>query len=626
MRGSTRRSSYINIYPRRSGRTAVARGGFRKPTSMAFRTRGNMIASQQQRDSATVVLQGMMNVPITVNTQNINPVSNGAVVGISMWQLLFNTKFWTNYKDMWDQVKMLGFRCRIIGNSAASTVLASGLSSVGVVTAIDRTSIPGGITAPTFTNNEQGNGNKKPAILLNPGKAGDSEEMINNALSYGSCKTKNWSPGNAFYQWVSCYPTTLNEKEHWIETKNAKITMGVWDTGIKKPMLELGYPSGLDVESENNALEASGLGRLGTAPTPGFNPVMLIGIYNIPQTAASSPQVFTFSIEYKIPCTFRGARSGTQDAAGLIQAPSPSGRALNIEITENGDKIFNEGPYNPVTIKTNVTPNIKRNETFGIDMNGTMVVEAGLNENGEKQYLENITIETGVQQIINKIGIEAYIRKDENPGLQVGITSEKLENALIWNTQNLDENGNLLIANMNVARIDTNTLNGRSINIEDNTVDGIVVIMKNAGYGTEKKTLIWGVIDDWGGSETENAPWPIKNIVVPALNAEWTRYMTWKWNDEVKEELKSSLDEFVKMKLIGNWEIAIGGDKIRQTENTVISIATGEDRAGYRGDALGRLYLQEDQAYTINEKITKTYNDGEEIETAYFSGLINITV
>lgn len=609
----------------RGGRT-IGRGG------MMFRARGNMMASKQQRDSAAVVLQGMMNVPISVNTQNANPVSNGAVVGLSIWQLLFNTKFWEHYKEMWDQVKMMGFRCRIIGNSAATTVLASGLSSVGVVTAVDRTSIPGGVIAPVFMPDEQQNGNMKPAIILNPGKAGNSEEMINSALSYGSCKTKNWSPGNAFYQWVSCYPSTMSEKEHWIETDNAIITAGIWQGASGSQRLVMGYPSGLDVESENTALEASGQTRMGSNSTPGFNPVMLLGIYNIPQTTATSAQVFTFSIEYKIPCTFRGARSGNQDAAALVRALAPpvSGQLLEVNITENGDKIFNEGPYDPVIIKTNVTPNLHPYPQDRIEANGTTVIEAGQNDNGEQLYFDRVVVETDVEQRLNELELAVSTTKEDQSSRW---QQTRIENGAFWNKRGQQTTDKVMrIYDMRQAK-NNGEEGGTTTRFTDDTVNGFIVIMKNQFLdetgGTEgelkksSEVLIWAYADPWGSMDSGSKdPWDVKGFRIPETASNTVKYATWRWNPEVGAQLQESDDDIVRINISGLWKHLEEDGTVLEEKIPTISIpakTTGQTWL----DAGGILPLFKDAAFKVTEA-AKMKKEGEDGPGETVTGLIDI--
>lgn len=599
----------------RGGRT-IGRGG------MMFRAKGNMIASKQQRDSATVVLQGMMNVPITVNTQNANPVSNGAVVGLSIWQLLFNTKFWEHYKEMWDQVKMMGFRCRIIGNSAATTVLASGLSSVGVVTAVDRTSIPGGVMAPAFMPDEQQNGNWKPAIILNPGKAGNSEEMINAALSYGSCKTKNWSPGNAFYQWVSCYPSTMNEKEHWIETDNAIITAGVWQGAAGNQKLVMGYPSGLDMESENMALTASGQTRMGSNNPPGFNPVMLLGIYNIPQTTATSAQVFTFSIEYKIPCTFRGARSGNQDAAALVRAVAPpdSGQLLEVNITENGDRIFNEGPYDPVVIKTNVKPSLGvREKTVG--ENGTTVIEPYDQGNGQFEWIEKATIKTNVRQMMNYLMLKGTSVNKTAEGV---ITETEIANMAFWNFNG----GTSTKTEMYIGEGDGFIIDGRPLMFAEGSINGFIVIAPECpvepevgGTTVEKETLVWAYYQSRGGDGESNSPWEIKGVTFPERMGSKAYYATWRWNPEQNAELLQNLVDGINIELAGKWKKGTeDGTKI-EAMAPVLSIPTSTKTAKLMMED-STVMLTKCRAFRIPESIKTAVGEGEEIREETIKGLL----
>lgn len=594
---------------------------------MMWRAKGNMIASRQQRDSATVVLQGMVNVPITVTTQNTNPVSNGAVVGISMWQLLFNTKFWENYKDMWDQVKLMGFRCRIIGNSAASTVLASGLSSVGVVTAVDRTSIPGWITAPVFDTEEQEMNAFKPAIVINPGSPGNNENMINTALSYGSCKTKNWSPGNAFYQWVSIYPSTLEEKESWIATNEAVVTGGRWKGSADNEQLIMGYPSGLEPASEERQLLSLGASGYVSGRKVGFNPVLFLGIYNIPQATGAASQTFTFSLEYKIPCTFRGARSGNQDAAAVRMVKGPSATPLSVEITENGDKIFDEGPYNPVLIKASVVPKLNEEAYEGAYTNGSYLVEAGVNEKGEQLYMKEASVNVEVMQDYNILQLLAYTSSIGGEANNV-LTTTKLEDGLFWNKAGTALSNEI---NMNSMIQPTNPVT--QVTFTDDTIDGFIVIARRqeitqtetTGYEKDitSETLIWSYMQGWGSAEVENSPWDVKGFILQRMGPQVNvLYATWRWNSEKSEELRNSITDIVKINIVGKWEEAQGNEAPIEGNVAGLSI-TPRPKESTMVTSGGYLMLAKENAFRVTN-MAHIFTEGETLDSAYMRGLINI--
>ena len=302
-------------------------------SSTARRAKGNIRASMQMRDQSNVTLQGIVQVPVSVSNLNNGgdedrPVvvsgayaSTGNAIGISVWQLAFLSQFYNNYKNMYDQMKLNGFRCKILGNSASTLTMASGLSSVSVVTAFDRNGISGiPVSATTPAANQSV---RSPYLNI----TGSALAAVNQVLSYGSAKSKPWSPGNSFNQWISGYAQTAQETQQWISTdklKASKLTNFV-EEAVSSKVWSLGYPSGLsnpgifDADSRDPEAMDEGDGAkysktaqsISSSPIY-WDPVVLLGVYNVPLVQGNvADQIFTFTVEYKIDVSFRGTRSGT---------------------------------------------------------------------------------------------------------------------------------------------------------------------------------------------------------------------------------------------------------------------------------------------------------------------------
>lgn len=331
-------------------RTKMYKGG------IVGRAIGSMKASKKGVDCSETVIQGMLNIPIVVDTTKDATYSNGEVAAIPVWQLLFNSEYWPKMKDLWEMVKITGIQIKILGNSAASTVLASGLSSVGVLVAIDRNGVNGRLTGPSFSS-EDPVGTKRGAYMMY--LDGAPSDNVNNALAYGSCKTKNWSPGNAFYQWISCYPSSMSEKDPWLScddgVPNYIIKGGAAgeEVGVS---YSLGYPNGLTVMAQDKYS-----GSKGNYRSFGFDPVILLGVYNVPMVASTSTdmrQTFTFSMEFKLATVWRGPRGQKTDISNNVRLEPPSAKpqAITLNYTANtpegGD--VQEGLFNKVTVNVNV--------------------------------------------------------------------------------------------------------------------------------------------------------------------------------------------------------------------------------------------------------------------------------
>uniref|UniRef100_A0AAU8H4W9 Cap n=1 Tax=CRESS DNA virus TaxID=3138951 RepID=A0AAU8H4W9_9VIRU len=350
--------------------------------TMRSRARGNILASTRGTDTAESVIQGMLNVPITVKTTTSSTFSNGNVVALPVWQLMFNSEYWPKMKDLWEEVKITGVECKLLGNSAASTVLASGLSSVGVLVAVDRNGVNGALTPPGFKESDAA-GTKRGAYMMY--LDGTTSSNVNNALAYGTCRTKNWSPGNAFYQYISCYPSSMSEKDPWLNCDDGMANLAVLHTGDPRVTYELGYPNGMTIAAQNKYE-----GSNGTYRSFGFDPVLLIGVYNVPMVAGSTDganQTFTFSLEFKIATCWRGPRGQKNDISENVRAEPPSGTptALVLNYTSNtpeGGDVHN-GLFNEVTVNVDV-PNGEEiaevlTQTFTEDtLTGTPWIKKGL--------------------------------------------------------------------------------------------------------------------------------------------------------------------------------------------------------------------------------------------------------
>lgn len=371
------------------------------------RAMGNLAAAKRGKDCAETVIQGMLNIPVQVNTTNSANYSNGNVVAVSIWQLLFNSEYWGSMAKLWDQVKITGFQCKILGNSAASTVLASGLSSVGVLVAIDRNGIDGQPIPPAWKNGDKV-GTKRGAYIAI--LSGDTQQNVNNALSYGSCKTKNWSPGNAFIQWASCYPSTMMEKEPWLNVDDAAPTLAKLTANDGSTTYRVGYPNGFNARSLENMQ-----GNKMSFQTFGFDPVLLLGVFNIPtvSTSTATVQVFTFSMEFKIATVWRGPRGQKSDISENINmpAPNPEPEELNLEYRENTDP---EGEtYTGLFRKVNVKVNVPVSEEVPTELNHT--------------FTEDTTGEGWIQEgLFNKVAIQVKTKPSINMFTVTGLGGGRL--------------------------------------------------------------------------------------------------------------------------------------------------------------------------------------------------------
>ena len=336
------------LYRRSSPRFARRSYGGRGYSSIARRTRGNFRAGRQGTDSTNVTIQGMTTLPIRVTTSNAY-TTNGQALGISIWQLLINSDFYANYATMYDELRMNGFRLKIIGNSAGTTVLASGLSSAGTVVALDRNGVRG--KPATFRGGEDGGTTANPFIELDETEKSRSWQQ---ALSYGSAKIKSWSPGNAFQQWISANVSSMIEKSQYVKTQEltpSRVRTTGSGAGAQQQYIQ-GFPSGFVAGQGATALGNQFTRWTGTSDIS-FDPAILLGVYNVPNTQAGveAEQIFTFSIEFKIDVTFRGVRRSTFND---VMQGAGADRTMSLRVENNGQLSVDVGDYTTLALTTDV--------------------------------------------------------------------------------------------------------------------------------------------------------------------------------------------------------------------------------------------------------------------------------
>lgn len=329
-----------------------------------------MRAARQGRDSQQVTLKGNYNIQLKTKTEG---VGSGCYVGISIWQLLLGTTYFENYRDMYDEVRLDGFRARIIGNSAGTITLASGLSSVATAVAYDRNGITGRINKAVRGTSEVGQWTWTPEVeLFRPFTVSGTTKTfsglseLDQILSYGTCKTRNWSPGNAFSQYLSIYPKDMQEKIQYVSVDKLRSslitgTVDTYNTTSNAPewAVRKGFPSGLgrtpaalNWGGEIISADMSSTLQNFTDKGADFDPVMFVAVYNIPTLTSSGEQTFVFTMEYSVTCTFRGARSGALTTSPL------SGAQNNLTGTLEGADAVRVESYAYPTITSNGTYNI----------------------------------------------------------------------------------------------------------------------------------------------------------------------------------------------------------------------------------------------------------------------------
>lgn len=230
-----RQTSYRRRYSRYRGKRSSVRGS----------GRGEFRSAIQQRDVGRQILKWSQ-----VQTITIKSNENQGGSHFSAWRALKNSGFYSNFAEMYDQIKLNGVRVKITLLSASSSIYSATNNPV-FVSAWDRNGISGNVSiaAPSFTV----------------------------VSSYGSAMTRPLTQGANFGVTRYIYASTMSEKSQYIAT----------------------------ADMSNAAAEADD--EVTSAEQIPFKPILLLAIYSAGTT--SSQQELKFNVEWQFDVTFRGTRN-----------------------------------------------------------------------------------------------------------------------------------------------------------------------------------------------------------------------------------------------------------------------------------------------------------------------------
>ena len=249
-------------------------------------------AARQQRDTATVTINRIATIQVTVPIGDAN-----AATTVNHWNQLRLSSFFPNYAPMYDQMKLDKIRVKITGFRAGTAQTAN--ISPSVVLAFDRNGLNEGQNVTTST-----------------------------ISTYSSAQLKQWSTGNAFAMYQTIYPSTIMEKGQYVPTDS-----------LEDPESE----SAVD----NPCIDES------SAVLP-FKPLTLIGVdLGAAQQAA---QTFAFTAEYEYTVTFRGMRKPSLSSSPVLDlVPFADTLIRNGRYTVTAEEAGVDG-WDSVDILVNVPP------------------------------------------------------------------------------------------------------------------------------------------------------------------------------------------------------------------------------------------------------------------------------
>lgn len=243
----------------------------RRRYSRRRKTFGQYRAANAQRDSATVVINQVLNKSIPFDA-----AQTASATYVNIWDFLRQHPFFNNYSGMYDQVHLNGIRAKITGSVQGQNV-NSYLTPL-VVSAWDRNGF------------ESYSGTPTP-----PAAVGDIHTpSVSDVPTYSSAVSKSWSLGNAFQQTRSLYPSLMSEKSQYISTAS-----------LTTPTVRSVSGASVIISDDASTNPCNPI----RSPSLPFKPQLLIAV--TAPTGATFPQAFQINIEFDISVTFRGLRKFT---------------------------------------------------------------------------------------------------------------------------------------------------------------------------------------------------------------------------------------------------------------------------------------------------------------------------
>lgn len=307
----SRRRSYYSRWPSRS-LSRWSRYSTRTTRGTKRRAIGNLIASNAQKDSATVNISIPHRCSAKYYKQTVNNVN--IVTGTyacNIWDLLRKSDFYQSYSNMFDQVKIDSIKVKLTPVQwSFNTSNAGNLNynnAITIVTAWDRT----GLSADQLTVL------KTPLVdgkLGSESDAGGIYVIIGNEIeTYSSAITRNLNPGSSVNFSRVLYPSTMAEKTCYMNTNDLQ----PWYTGYDYSLGRFwGIPDEDATSLTNKTWRSDNPCTIREDPALPFKPTLLIAVkggvpsmnYKDINAYDSDVPPVIFNAEFDIGVTFRGLR------------------------------------------------------------------------------------------------------------------------------------------------------------------------------------------------------------------------------------------------------------------------------------------------------------------------------
>lgn len=272
--------------------------------SLKAKTSGQFKAAKKGQDSMNFVV----NSNVCFSAQYT--ADGFGTAAINMWDVLCRNSNFINFKNMYDQVRIDGVKCKLTVTDATTTVQTiNQVKNTNIYIGWDRTGL-----SSNQVNFYDDQDDKIPLSNFDSGTVESYKTIIGTGVVNMTGGEK--SSLNSFQRWskyTSCYPSIMNEKAQYVPTANIKLFNKSinWNTGEYKVADYYKETPNFILNDQNpvNPFESSAVK---------FKPTLVVGVFNSQINSASGDitqygqcNPIVFNAEVSIACTFRDLKPST---------------------------------------------------------------------------------------------------------------------------------------------------------------------------------------------------------------------------------------------------------------------------------------------------------------------------
>lgn len=284
-------------------------GYYKKRSTVVSRAKGNFKASNKGNDVLSFVVNSNH-----VFTARYNPATEEGTACVNVWDVLQRNPNFNSLKSMYDQVRIDGIRVKLsITDAITSTNNIGQIRNITVCTAWDRTGIS--LNQTRFLRaaavGESGPQEITPSEYDNEKVIGWKTKIGSSIVNNTTIKKSMLSSFQRWSQYLSCYPSILNEKGQYIQTGDIKQFTSKTNQNTSYNEVNNSY----DFNTVNEIISSSNPVIPFESSVVRFKPCLLVSVFSngvseagqITQFASVSYPII-FNGEWSIACTFRNLK------------------------------------------------------------------------------------------------------------------------------------------------------------------------------------------------------------------------------------------------------------------------------------------------------------------------------